>query len=114
MGSRLSRASAAANRAAGGLWLDLALYALSTVFAAVTASTSTLLPHRAWGGIAAIGYAAATVVTAVQLLGRRFPHLAGTPARTALTSVVWAATGLLPLVTEAVQLAAGRTDQVHD
>ena len=38
--------------------------ALSAAFAAITAATSTLLPHRAWGAVAVVGYAAAAVAVA--------------------------------------------------
>lgn len=47
------------------LGLDFALYALSAVFAQITAHSSTLAPHRAWGGIAVWGYAAAAVLVFV-------------------------------------------------
>src|SRR5215510_13715042 len=64
---RLRRGVVAADRAGGGLWLDLALYGLSAVFAFVTAVTSTLVPHRAWGTVAIFGYALATVFCLIQL-----------------------------------------------
>ena len=51
-----SLALATLDTAAGGLALDLGLYAVSAAFAAITALTSTLLPHRAWGAVAAVGY----------------------------------------------------------
>jgi hypothetical protein len=54
------------DRAGGGLLADLALYSLSAAFALITARTSTLLPHRAWGEIAAWAYAAAVVLVACQ------------------------------------------------
>ena len=41
------------------LVVDFALYALSALFAEVTAHTSTLAPHRSWGAIAFWGYAGA-------------------------------------------------------
>ncbi|MBX6357266.1 MAG: hypothetical protein IRZ05_15620, partial [Micromonosporaceae bacterium] len=56
------------DQAAGGLAVDLGLYALSAAFAGVTAATSTLLPHRAWGAVAVWGYAAASLAVVVQLL----------------------------------------------
>jgi len=125
----------AVDRAAGGLAADLSLYALSAAFALVTALTSTLLPHRAWGEIAAWSYLAAVLATLTQLLVRR-ANLRHTPAspflaprsstlspvgalsgmggRLALTWIVWSATALLPLVVEAVQRAGGRTDRAQD
>ena len=42
--------------------VDLALYGISAVFAGVTALTSSLAPHRAWGAIAWVGYAVATIL----------------------------------------------------
>ena len=125
----------AVDRAAGGLAADLSLYALSAAFALVTALTSTLLPHRAWGEIAAWSYLAAVLATLTQLLVRR-ANLRRTPAspflaprssalspvgalsgmggRLVLTWIVWSATALLPLVVEAVQRAGGRTDRAQD
>ena len=125
----------AVDRAAGGLAADLSLYALSAAFALVTALTSTLLPHRAWGEIAAWSYLAAVLATLTQLLVRR-ANLRHTPAspflaprssalspvgalsgmggRLVLTWIVWSATALLPLVVEAVQRAGGRTDRAQD
>ncbi|WP_212998622.1 glycosyltransferase 87 family protein [Winogradskya consettensis] len=96
------------DQAAGGLAADAALYGLSAVFALVTALTSTLLPHRAWGTIAAWGYLAAFLITSTQLILRR------PAARTGLTWLAWAATALLPLVVEAVQRATGRTDRAQE
>ena len=125
----------AVDRAAGGLAADLSLYALSAAFALVTALTSTLLPHRAWGEIAAWSYLAAVLATLTQLLVRRAdlrhtpasPSLAprssvlslvgalsGVGGRLVLTWIVWSATALLPLVVEAVQRAGGRTDRAQD
>ncbi|MFI7596471.1 glycosyltransferase 87 family protein [Actinoplanes sp. NPDC049681] len=96
------------DRAAGGLGADLALYGLSASFALVTALTSTLLPHRAWGGIAVWGYLAAFLAAALQLLLRR-------PAfRMSLTWAVWAGVALVPLAVQAVQRAAGRTDRAQE
>lgn len=116
------------DRAAGGLAADLALYGLAGAFAAVTAVTSTLLPHRAWGAMAAIGYLVATLAVAGQLALRRrvataaaptrssclAARLTGTPARAALTAVTWCTTALLPLLTQAVQRANGRTDRAQE
>ncbi|SCE70578.1 Protein of unknown function (DUF2029) [Micromonospora viridifaciens] len=103
--------------AAGGLALDLGLYAGSAAFAGVTAATSTLLPHRAWGTLAAAGYLLAALAVVGQLIARRRP--AGTPfaglgARWAVTGVAWATTALLPLVAQSVQRAAGRADRAQE
>ncbi|WP_432844342.1 glycosyltransferase 87 family protein [Dactylosporangium sp. CA-092794] len=81
--------------------VDAAGYALCAAFAGVTALTSTLLPHRAWGEIAWIGYAVAVV--AVLVLGRL-----------RVVPLVFAATALAPLLVEAVQRAAGRTDRAQE
>ncbi|MFD0519259.1 glycosyltransferase 87 family protein [Paractinoplanes durhamensis] len=67
----------------------------------VTALTSTLLPHRAWGWIAFFGYAAAAVAA---FLMRRL----------LLAWLAWVAVALLPLVVEAVQRAGGRTDRAQE
>ncbi|MEV4705314.1 glycosyltransferase 87 family protein [Actinoplanes sp. NPDC049316] len=96
------------NRSAGGLAADVALYGISAVFASITALTSTLLPHRAWGSIAAWAYVAAFLVTGTQLLLRR-PIF-----RTALTWAAWAGVALLPLMVQAVQRADGRTDRAQE
>ena len=64
------------DRAAGGLAADLFLYALSAAFALVTALTSTLLPHRAWGSIASWAYAAATLLVLAQIVVRRSAYAA--------------------------------------
>ncbi len=82
--------------------LDLALYALSAVFALVTALTSTLLPHRAWGAVAAWGYLAAALL--VYLIRRR----------DLLAWATWGAVALLPLVIQSVQRADGRTDRAQE
>ncbi|GAA0563275.1 hypothetical protein GCM10010172_53280 [Paractinoplanes ferrugineus] len=89
------------DRAGGGRVADVLLYALSAAFALVTALTSTLLPHRAWGAIAVWGYAAAAVAV---FFARR----------TLLVWLTWAAVALLPLVVEAVQRAGGRTDRAQE
>ncbi|MER7002994.1 glycosyltransferase 87 family protein [Dactylosporangium sp. NPDC000555] len=81
--------------------LDATGYALCAAFAGVTALTSTLLPHRAWGAIAWIGYAAAAL--AVLVLGRL-----------RVVPLAFAATALLPLVVQAAQRAAGRTDRAQE
>ncbi|WP_406073740.1 glycosyltransferase 87 family protein [Micromonospora sp. NBC_01638] len=103
--------------AAGGFALDLGLYAVSAIFAAITAVTSTLLPHRAWGAVAAVGYlVAALVVIAQLLLRRRSPasRLVGLPARWAVTSLAWAGTALLPLLWQSIERASGRTDRAQE
>ena len=113
------------DRAAGGYAVDLGLYGLSAVFALITAHTSTLLPHRAWGAIAAWAYAGAFVLAAVQFLGYRVlarePRRAGVAyamvgngARAALTWTTWVAAALVPLVVEAVQRAGGRLDRAQE
>ncbi|MEV6598975.1 glycosyltransferase 87 family protein [Actinoplanes sp. NPDC051346] len=96
------------SRAVEGLRGDVVLYGLSAVFALVTALTSTLLPHRAWGGVAAWGYLAACGVAVVQLVLRR------PAARMALAWVTWVAVALLPLLVQAVQRAGGRTDRAQE
>ena len=96
------------DRAAGGLAADAGLYALSAAFALVTALTSTLLPHRAWGSVAVWGYAAAFAVAGTQMLLRR------PAARMTLTWATFAAVALLPLVLQAVQRAGGRTDRAQE
>ncbi|SCG55070.1 glycosyltransferase 87 family protein [Micromonospora humi] len=115
--SPATRRWSALDTAAGGLALDLALYAAATVFAGITAATSTLPPHRAWGAVATIGYALATLAAATQLLARRRAPgtpLAGVPARWAVTGLTWATTALLPVVLQSVQRAAGRTDRAQE
>jgi Glycosyltransferase family 87 len=98
-------------RVASGLVVDLILYALSALFALVTALTATLPPHRLWGWIASVGYALAALAVVVQFAARR---AAGPVARLAVTLSAWAATALLPLVLEAVQRARGRTDRAQE
>jgi len=113
------------DRAADGLAVDLALYALSAAFALVTALTSTLLPHRGWGAIAAWAYLAAVLAVLVQLIARRvssplgagsrrFAAFAGSRGRAAVTWVVWTGAALLPLLVESVQRAGGRTDRAQE
>jgi predicted phosphoribosyltransferase len=112
---RAARSWRAVDTAAGGLALDLGLYALSAAFAAVTAVTSTLTPHRAWGSVAAVGYLAATLLVAAQfVIRRRYPGLAATAGRATVTGLAWAGTALLPLVVQAGQRAAGRTDRAQE
>ncbi len=98
------------DRAAGGLAFDLGLYALSAGFAVITAATSTLLPHRAWGSVAAFGYAAAAVAVLVQwLAGNRDPRL-----RAAITGLAWVATAWVPTLIQSVERAGGRTDRAQE
>ena len=96
------------DRARGGLAADAALYGLAAAFALVTALTSTLLPHRAWGAVAAWAYLGAFLVVAGQLVLRR-PRW-----RMALTWVAWTGAAILPLVIQAVQRAGGRTDRAQE
>lgn len=96
------------DRAAGGLAADAALYGLSAAFALVTALTSTLLPHRAWGSVAGWGYLAAFLVVLVQLV-RRAPAY-----RMTLIWITWTTTALLPLIMQAWQRAGGRTDRAQE
>jgi hypothetical protein len=96
------------DRAGDGLTADLILYAISAAFALVTALTSTLLPHRAWGAIAVWAYAAATLVVVVQLVTR------STAGRAALAWTTGAFAALLPLIVEAAQRAGGRTDRAQE
>ncbi|MEH0928565.1 glycosyltransferase family 87 protein [Micromonospora sp. CPCC 205558] len=105
------------DNAAGGLALDLGLYAVSATFAAITAVTSTLLPHRAWGAVAAVGYLLATLTVIAQLLLRRrsaTSRLTGLPARWAVTGLAWATTTLLPLAWQSIDRAGGRTDRAQE
>lgn len=96
------------DRARDGLAADATLYGLGAAFALVTALTSTLLPHRAWGAIAAWAYLGAFLVVAVQLVLRR-PRW-----RMGLTYLTWAGATMLPLIVEAVQRAGGRTDRAQE
>ena len=88
--------------------LDVVLYGLSAVFALVTGLTSTLLPHRAWGTIAAWGYLAAFLVVLAQLVLRQRAW------RMALTWVAFAVVSLAPMVVQAVQRAGGRLDRAQE
>jgi hypothetical protein len=101
------------DRAGGGLTADFFLYALSAAFALLTARTSTLLPHRAWGAIAFWAYLAATLVT-VGLFTPAFRPYARKSAREALSWLIWLAACLVPLIVEAAQRAGGRTDRAQD
>jgi hypothetical protein len=90
---------------------DLALYALSAAFAGVTAATSTLVPHRAWGAVAVAGYSIAAGAVAVLLFSRYADSL---PARTVVSAFAWISTALLPMVIQAAQRAGGRTDRAQE
>ncbi|MFD2766319.1 glycosyltransferase 87 family protein [Micromonospora eburnea] len=112
-----ARRWAGIHSAAGGLALDLGLYAVSAAFAGITAATSTLTPHRAWGALATAGYVLAALAVAGQFLARRRSAgtlLAGLGARWAVAGFAWATTTLLPLVAQSVQRAAGRTDRAQE
>jgi hypothetical protein len=98
------------DRAGGGLAVDLGLYALSAVFAGVTAATSTLVPHRAWGAVAVVGYAAATVAVLVQWISRR----SGTRIRAIVTAAAWVAVAWVPMVIQAAERAGGRLDRAQE
>jgi Glycosyltransferase family 87 len=99
------------NRAAGGCAVDLGLYAISALFALLTAATATLPPHGAWGRVASIGYGAAALVALGQVLAPRLRRLA---VRVGLAAAAFAGTALLPLVVEAVQRAGGRGDRAQE
>ncbi|BCB85968.1 glycosyltransferase 87 family protein [Phytohabitans suffuscus] len=92
------------------LTADLALYGLSAAFAAVTAATSTLLPHRAWGAVATAGYA----VAAIAVVGQLVAHRSGTRERALVAAFAFATAALLPMVVQAVQRADGRTDRAQE
>ena len=116
MTSRAGRLLIRIDRAGGGFVTDLFLYAISAAFALVTALTSTLLPHRAWGWIAVWAYAAGFVLALAQFLvhRRRLPPMPIVAARAGLTWAVWVGVAILPLIVEAVQRASGRTDRAQE
>ncbi len=120
-GARLGRVLTRADQAGGGLALDAWLYGISAAFAGFTAVYSTLAPHRAWGSVAMIGYAVATVLAVTQLVLRRVPRqpgtmvrLAGDRGRATLAGLTWVATVLIPLLLQAAQRAGGRTDRAQE
>ncbi|GAA0451272.1 hypothetical protein Ade02nite_76200 [Paractinoplanes deccanensis] len=94
--------------------VDVVLYALFAVFALFTATSSTLLPHRAWGEIAVWAYAGAALVAVAQLLAYRRRIWTGRSGRAALAWTTWVAAALAPLIVEAVQRAGGRTDRAQE
>ncbi|MGA8117915.1 MAG: glycosyltransferase 87 family protein, partial [Actinocatenispora sp.] len=105
------------HEAGRGTAADLGLYAVSTAFAGFTALSSTLPPHRTWGGVAVIGYAALTLLALGQLLASRFGptrRLAAPAVRMVLVFVGWTATTLLPLLMEAAQRANGAAGLAQD
>jgi hypothetical protein len=84
---------------------DIALYVISAAFAGLTALTSTLLPHRAWGAIAVFGYLLAALISLVPLrLAQRFWLALG----------AWLAVAAVPLTVQAIQRAGGRTDRAQE
>lgn len=113
---RVLQTGRAVHRSGGGLSADLALYALSAGYAGLTAATSTLPAHRAWGSIAVLGYLALCVITAVGLATRRRAGrwLARPAVRMVLVLAGWAATTLLPLVIESVARAGGSLGRAQD
>ncbi|MEU7903860.1 glycosyltransferase 87 family protein [Actinoplanes sp. NPDC049118] len=96
------------DRALGGLAADAALYGLAAAFALVTALTSTLPSHRAWGAWAVCAYLAAFSVVVVQLVLRR-PR-----RRMELAWAAWCGAVILPLIVQAVQRAAGRAGRAQE
>jgi hypothetical protein len=96
------------DRALGGLAADAALYGLAAVFALVTALSSTLLPHRAWGAIAGWAYLGAFLVVVVQLALRQ-PRW-----RMGLTGAAWGSAAILPLIVQAVQRAGGQAGRAQE
>jgi Glycosyltransferase family 87 len=91
------------------LRIDLALYLLSAGFAGLTAATSTLAPHRAWGAVAVGGYLAAAIATALLRGHARRPQW-----RSSIAAGAWVLTCLLPLVLQAIQRASGRSDRAQE
>ena len=102
--------------AADGLALDLGLYLVSAAFAGVTAATSTLMPHRAWGSVAVWGYAAAALATLVLLAMAPVRANKTTVARirAVITALAAVAVAIVPLVGQAVERAGGRLDRAQE
>ncbi|HEY6593333.1 MAG TPA: glycosyltransferase 87 family protein [Asanoa sp.] len=92
------------------LTADLLLYALSAVFAGITAAASTLLPHRAWGAIAVVGYAAAALAAGLQ----RATNLGRTGVRLVVLAAAWVATAWVPMLAQTVERADGRPDRAQE
>jgi Glycosyltransferase family 87 len=105
-----------AEAAQGGFALDIVLFAASAVFAAITMQNKMLPSHGEWGRVAVWGYAAALVFALAASIARsagvasRFTGIGG---RAALTTLVFAATALLPLILQAMQRADGRLDRAQ-
>lgn len=116
--SRLRAALSTADRAAGGLAADVVAYAIFTVFAVWTATSSTLAPHRTWGAIATYAYAAAALLAVAQLVLRLragwWPRLTGPGARFVVTGLAWLGSTVAPLVIEASQRVDGRTGRAQE
>jgi len=111
---RVGRLVAGVDHARGGLTVDVILYAAGALFAGLTAANATLLPHRAWGRIAVIGYAVAALIAIVQAVSARRRGLAGTPARALVTVATFVATAVAPMIVEAVGRAGGRLDRAQE
>ncbi|XVV12751.1 glycosyltransferase family 87 protein [Actinoplanes sp. CA-131856] len=105
----MSGETAAGDRGVREYAVDLALYGLSAAFALFTATSSTLLPHRAWGAIAVWAYAGAFLAAVALLMAYRRRS-----ARVALTWITWVAAAVVPLVVQAVQRAGGRGDRAQE
>ncbi|SNY58602.1 glycosyltransferase 87 family protein [Paractinoplanes atraurantiacus] len=108
----MSGETAAEDRGVREYAVDLALYALSAGFALFTATSSTLLPHRAWGAIAVWAYAGASLAVVAQLIAYHRNRLKS--GRIALTWITWVAAAVVPLVVQAVQRAGGRVDRAQE
>jgi hypothetical protein len=111
---RVGRAVARIDHARGGLAVDVVLYGAGAAFAGVTGANASLLPHRAWGRIAVIGYGVAALIAIVQAVAARRRGFAGTPARALVTVATFVATAVVPMVVEAVGRAGGRLDRAQE
>jgi hypothetical protein len=111
---RVGRAVARIDHARGGLAVDVILYGAGAAFAGATAANASLLPHRAWGRIAVIGYGVAALIAIVQAVVARRRGFAGTPARALVTVATFVATAVVPMVVEAVGRAGGRHDRAQE
>jgi hypothetical protein len=99
--------------------VDAGLYLLSAVFAGITAVTSTLAPHRAWGSVAVIGYSAATALVLLAWASRRLSvtqvaWLWQALGRAGLAVGAFVATTLIPIAQQSMERAGGRTDRAQD